>query len=75
MEKIRETETGGYDMQSNQKIEITTSQCHLCEQKMNPTAYPFTSAIVLCRGCYHHMERPPEVVIISIERFLVGNVV
>ena len=56
-------------MQSNQSIEITPSQCHLCEQKMNPAAYPLTKEIVLCQGCYHHMERLPEVVIKSVERF------
>ncbi len=61
-------------MQSNQTIEMTTSQCHLCEQKMNRSAYLFTKEIVICGVCYHHLERLPEVVIRSVERFLIGNV-
>lgn len=62
-------------MQIDQSIEITAAHCHLCEQKMNPTAHPFTKEIVLCRGCYHHMRGLPDVVIESVERFLIGNVV
>ena len=62
-------------MQIDKNIEIAAANCQLCEQEMNPTGYPLNEEIVLCRGCYHHMKRLPEVVIKSVERFIIGNVV
>lgn len=49
--------------------------CELCDQKMNPTVMIYNHHTRLCTSCYHHMEKMPDLVAKSIERFLIGNVV
>jgi hypothetical protein len=50
-------------------------KCVLCDQEMNPTEKIFNTHTRLCSTCFYRMEKQPEIVTNSIERFLIGNVV
>ncbi len=60
--------------QSNDTLD-KLSICDLCEQKINPTVRIYNNDIRLCSKCFDHIEKIPEAVAKSIERFLLGNVV
>ncbi len=61
-------------MKSDHQSIDSLQKCELCEQKMNPTVNIYKN-IRLCKACFHHMDKLPEVVAKSVERFLIGNVV
>lgn len=61
-------------MNSGNQIIDSSQKCELCEQKMNPAVKIYNN-IRLCKACFHHMEKLPDVVAKSVERFLIGNVV
>jgi hypothetical protein len=62
-------------MQSDQKTIGTLKSCDLCDQKMNPTIHIYGDDTRLCNDCFYRLERAPEMVAKSMERFLIGNVV
>ncbi len=62
-------------MKSDEQPIHALQKCELCEQKMNPTVKIYNNDTRLCKACFHHMEKLPEVVAKSVERFLIGNVV
>lgn len=53
----------------------TPPKCELCELKMNPTVKIYNNHTRLCTACFYQMEKLPEIVAKSVERFLLGNVV
>ncbi len=59
------------DEQSNEAI----PKCDLCEREMNPMARIYNHHTRLCKACFSHVEKMPEIVAKSVERFLIGNVV
>jgi hypothetical protein len=62
-------------MQTEHKTIEAFQKCELCEQKMNPTVKIYNKDTRLCKACFHHMEKLPDIVAKSVERFLIGNVV
>lgn len=50
-------------------------QCELCEKKRNTETRVFSNDTHLCEVCLNHVEKLPEIVAKSVERFLIGNVV
>jgi hypothetical protein len=62
-------------MQSDQKTIETLQNCDLCERRMNPTINIYRDDTRLCNDCFCRLERAPELVAKSMERFLIGNVV
>lgn len=64
-----------YDMPPDGKTIDALQKCELCEQKMNPTVNIYNNNTRLCKACFHHMEKLPDIVAKSVERFLIGNVV
>jgi hypothetical protein len=63
------------NVRSDHKTIDDLQKCELCEQKMNPTVKIYNKDTHLCKVCFHHMERLPDIVAKSVERFLIGNVV
>lgn len=53
----------------------TLQKCEFCERKMNPTVRIYKEHNRLCSICFANVENMPEIVLKSVERVLVGNVV
>lgn len=62
-------------MHSDDQLSETVPKCDLCERKMNPTVRIYNDNTRLCSACFHHVEKLPDIVARSVERFLIGNVV
>ncbi len=62
-------------MKSDEQTINALQKCELCEQKMNPTVKIYNNDTRLCKACFHHMEKAPDIVAKCVERFLIGNVV
>ena len=63
------------EMNTGQKSMPTPPKCDLCEKTMNPTVKVYHDHTRLCKSCYAHMEKMPEILARCVERFLCGNVV
>ncbi len=62
-------------MKSDEQPIDALQKCELCEHIMNPTVKIYNNNIRLCKACFHHMGKMPEIVAKCVERFLIGNVV
>jgi hypothetical protein len=60
-------------MKPNDQSTEANERCDLCEQKMNPTIRIYNDNTRLCGPCFHHMEKMPDILAKSVERFLIGN--
>ena len=61
-------------METKEQLIGELQKCELCAKKMNPTVHLYDD-IRLCTVCFNDLQNLPEIVVGSLERFLIGNVV